>query len=711
MKPQTIEIAALGRSLFPGMLYDCRRDSFIPGVTLWDKASLSKDLDVHHQPKTDLKFSASDSLQDKASFLNVSASLKASFLSGLVEVGGSARYLCDKKTSEHQSRFTMQYSQTTRFEQLTMNQLGKITYPEVFEKKMATHVITAVLYGAQAFMVFEKTASENEDKQEVEGNLSVMVKKIPSFCSEGEGAVKMNENEKKMAENISCIFYGDYQLEEVPTTYTEVLQLYKKLPSLLREREKDAVPVKVWLYPLSFLVSTAAKVEKEINIILISQVEGLLEKLESVQRRCSDLVQNRTVNDFQVVKERLQIFQDVLQNFVELLQQALSRILPAIRGGEANDDKLADILCIQDKSPFKVNKLRQWLENAQSEVHLLTSYTKELSDVPVITSIAQFNDILFDPMVDTVVCFAFTSVKYRDPYLSTLKEFLTADLFEKLPEVPKSSVQNTSSWFSDPEISAKMKENFSLFRSFSKANKDQKKTRFVIAPVSDPSNPGISIRLYRQGRIATDHFQPVSKPPAPSVDIQNNNVVLKLQKSPTGVTVRYRLEYRVAQSDASEDDGEAWETTYTPDTQETFTLTGLQLANQYRIRYRAVSDVGESEATESVLFFYQGKVTVTVDRSWSQHYQRPLTGGLKAGQALFFQGVVSADPSRFAIDLETSQNDIVFHFNPRFKTCSVVLNSLRQGNWGTEEWTSGRPFVKGEAFDMFMVVRPECYEV
>ncbi|XDV39473.1 hypothetical protein PO909_008717, partial [Leuciscus waleckii] len=27
---QTIEVAALGRPLFPGMLYDCRKDTFIP---------------------------------------------------------------------------------------------------------------------------------------------------------------------------------------------------------------------------------------------------------------------------------------------------------------------------------------------------------------------------------------------------------------------------------------------------------------------------------------------------------------------------------------------------------------------------------------------------------------------------------------------------------------------------------------------------------
>uniref|UniRef100_A0A3B4BZV5 Fibronectin type-III domain-containing protein n=1 Tax=Pygocentrus nattereri TaxID=42514 RepID=A0A3B4BZV5_PYGNA len=610
MKP--IEMAALGRSLYPGTLYDCRRDSFIPGVTLWDKASLTQDLEVHRRPCTDLKFSASDSLSEKASLLDVSASLKGSFLGGLVEVGGSAKYLRDQKTSAHQSRVTLQYSQTTRFEHLTMTQLGNITYPEVFEEKTATHVVTAVLYGAQAFMVFDKTFSENEDKQEVEGHLNVMVKKIPLLSIEGEGDLKMNDKEKEMAEHISCTFYGDCVLEENPTTYMEALQLYKKLPSLLRQREDDAVPVKVWLYPLALLDKKAAKLEREIGATLISKVETVLEELGEAERKCNDLVKNRTVSDFQDVKDRLQIFQQSFGEYKVLFQKALYRIFPAIRSGEVNDQALTDILLIHGKSLFQANMLRKWLENVQSEIDLLNSYTRELSDVPVITSSGQFSSILLNPNVDTVVCFSFTSLKYEDPYLSAITEFLRVNEFEKLSAIPKSSHQDIQAWFSNPEISEKMRENLFLFKSFSEANKDKNKTRFVIASVSDSTNPGTSIHLYGKGKMLDSSFQPVSKPPAPSIDIQDRNVILKLQKSSTGLTVRYRVEHKAALTDVSDVDAVDWEFTDTPDAQETFTLPGLQLANQYWVRYRAVSDVGVSEASDSVPFSLQDKVSATV---------------------------------------------------------------------------------------------------
>ncbi|KAL7845631.1 hypothetical protein AOLI_G00238230 [Acnodon oligacanthus] len=54
-----------------------------------------------------------------------------------------------------------------------MAELGKIIYPQVFDQRTASHVVTAVLYGAQTFMVFDRTAADYDDKQKVEGNLQV----------------------------------------------------------------------------------------------------------------------------------------------------------------------------------------------------------------------------------------------------------------------------------------------------------------------------------------------------------------------------------------------------------------------------------------------------------------------------------------------------------------------------------------------------------
>ncbi|KAK8378025.1 hypothetical protein O3P69_018749 [Scylla paramamosain] len=149
-----LSIAALGRSFRLGMLYDSRTETLVPGITLWDEATL-KNRTEQQQQTSEFHVRCSDSLDDKASALDVAASLKLSILGGLLQAEGAAKYLDNRKTSEHQERVTLQYKCTTRVESMTMEQLGqgKIEHPEVFDHGTATHVVTSIVYGAQAFFI------------------------------------------------------------------------------------------------------------------------------------------------------------------------------------------------------------------------------------------------------------------------------------------------------------------------------------------------------------------------------------------------------------------------------------------------------------------------------------------------------------------------------------------------------------------------------
>lgn len=170
-----------------------------------------------------------------------------------------------------------------------MSQLGQFIYPEVFDKKTATHVVTAVQYGAQALMVFDRTFSEDENKQEIEGELNIMVKNIPSFSIDAEASGSMKEHEKKKAEKITCIFHGDVLLEENPTTYMESIEIYKKLRILLKENPQNMVPIKVWLHPLHLLENKAARLDRKMTTSLISDADHIIKELGEAERTHNDL--------------------------------------------------------------------------------------------------------------------------------------------------------------------------------------------------------------------------------------------------------------------------------------------------------------------------------------------------------------------------------------------------------------------------------------
>ncbi|CAL1586880.1 unnamed protein product [Knipowitschia caucasica] len=110
------------------------------GITLWDLEELHNDMREMAQPNSTFEIISSESISEKSSSLGVEASLKASFLFGLVQVEGSAKYLNDTKTSKQQARVTLQYKTTTHFKELTMNHLGQgnMKHQYVFDKGLAT---------------------------------------------------------------------------------------------------------------------------------------------------------------------------------------------------------------------------------------------------------------------------------------------------------------------------------------------------------------------------------------------------------------------------------------------------------------------------------------------------------------------------------------------------------------------------------------------
>ncbi|XP_065442501.1 uncharacterized protein LOC101935999 isoform X3 [Chrysemys picta bellii] len=596
----TIEMPALGRPFQLGMLYDCRKDSLITGITLWGLEQLLKDVNTKPQPWTNYEIIASDTIEDKASALNVTASLKASFLGGLIEVSGSAKYLNDTKKSKQQARVTLQYSATTKFEHLTMSHLGpkNVSYPAVFDQGTATHVVTAVLYGAQAFFVFDREVSSSENVREIEGKLQIAIKKIPLFSVEGEGAVKMDDKEKLNAENFNCKFHGDFALERNPTNFQDAMKIYSTLPKLLGASGEKAVPVRVWLYPLTKLDSRAARLVREISLTLISDAQTAMEELAELNMRCNDMVKNPIATSFPEIKRKIEQFRDLCKQHRQTFQKQLAGLLPLIRGGGEEEGALVDILSCKNQSPFNTQRLSEFLDTKEKEMDYVNSYLRILSNVGVVSSQSELREIVLDPELDFIVSFTFTSLREEEPYLSDLKQWLQTQFIKEthdpasassVAEKPKSKV-----WFEEKEIYQKARKSAKSLSHFVRVNKSNGKTRFIVASVPDKDNPGTAIYLYEDGDLVSTNFEPPSKPLRPLMDgIRHDRVQLTFKPAAYGRAAisGYRAEYRIAGQ-------ENWTAVTVNNTQVTFTVTGLRANTEYQFRYAAVSKPGLSESSD-----------------------------------------------------------------------------------------------------------------
>ncbi|XP_039592057.1 uncharacterized protein LOC120515271 [Polypterus senegalus] len=579
-----LEMAALGRPFQVGMLYDCRSDSLIPGVTLWDFENLKKDLNIKPQKNTKFKIITSDSLDEKSSILNVTASLKASFLCGLIEVGGSAKYLNDTKSSKRQSRVTLHYHMTTRMEQLTMSHLGsqKVDYPEVFQQKSATHVVTAVLYGAQAFFVFDQNSSKEEQNQDITGQLEILIKKFISV--DGKGDLKMTDADKKIADHLNCTFYGDFALHQNPTSYQDAMEIYTNLPNKLGKDDELAVPIQVWLYPLKNLNSQAAQLVQEISVALVSKSQEVLEEINEHIMRCNDIVKDGVVDNFPIIKENAEQFKSMLNQYKCIFQKDLARVLPNIRGGSANEEHLADILKKKEESPFSKCAITTWLNKREKEISMLTNVFNQIKEMKLDIVINGLDTLVYNNNIKNIVCLTFTSLHVCQSYISVMKRYLQA---------PSCQSSDHLSEPSEELIIQNFRKYSQQFIEFAEINQNSKTTRFLVHSIPDEESPGVTIYLYKSGSLISHKFQLPCKPEPLVADSRtDNSVTLKLQVQKSD-SEGHRVEYKLPED-------KEWKTVDTTGTLEQVTITKLLPDTTYQFRHRAVCQVGVSQVSDTI---------------------------------------------------------------------------------------------------------------
>ncbi|XP_070600295.1 uncharacterized protein [Erythrolamprus reginae] len=589
-----IEIPALGRPFQLGMLYDCRNDSLIPGVTLWDYSSLQKDLTIKPQPKTESEIIASDSIDDKASALDISASLKASFLGGLIEVGGSAKYLRDTKKSKQQARVTVQYKTTTKYEQLTMSHLGiqNVSYPAVFDHGTATHVVTAILYGAQAFFVFDREVSSTETVQNIQGGLQIAIKCVISIT--GEAEVKMTEKDKENAMKFSCKFHGDFSLEKNPVTFQDAMKVYETLPKLLGEDGEKAVPMKVWLYPLTKLDTKAAKMVREISLTLIFDAEKTLEGLNEIQMQSNDLMKNPICDTFPEIKMKIQQFKDLCKQHRQIFQKKLAGLLPSIRGGGHAEGTLVDILMSINQSPFNSQRLHEFLVTKKREMNFIKSYLTILNDLEVISSQNKVDEIVLNPQNRYVVSFMFTSLYKKEPFLLSLQDWLQEQFLQESVKSTNSGQEEDMAWFEDKEWTRNARQAANSIKGFFSINQSNKNVCFLVASLTDVDTPGASTYLYEDGELVSKNFELPLKPlPFLISELRHNSIQLKFQPAEYGKTTisNYLVEYKMVGE-------ENWKIVMTEDAKEMFLLKDLPPNTEYQFQYTPCCKPGLSKSSD-----------------------------------------------------------------------------------------------------------------
>ncbi|CAG0885349.1 unnamed protein product [Darwinula stevensoni] len=539
MECESLQLTCLGRPFQLGTLYDRRSDTIVAGMTLWNMTALEKNITESQLSSCYSEIIAEDSISEKTSALDIDASLKLSFLGGLVEVSGSGKYLDDRKSSSKQARIVLQFKSKSCFKGLTMEQLGTdgIEHPEVFEKDIATHVVTRIEYGADAFFVFDREVSSNETVRDVEGKLNVAFEKIKGLPIKGEATAKVKEQEKLETYQLRCKYYGDILLEKNPTTFEEGLQIFQELPA---RSKKENVPKCVHLFPLHKLNNRAIRLIKEIRVGIVQDVEEILESLHAVKVKANDLDKSKVCDHFWGVRTQLKIFRSLVDEFKAKFQKKISSIFKAVRACRAEEVSLSKIVEQTIASPFNNEILSVWLTGKDVDIKTLEKYLEFFEEVPVAFAPGDFCIITKDPKITCAICFAFGVGPKTEPFLERMSTYL------KEEGLDSSSLgrETPQFWFDDQEIMQAMQVDTINFLDFFKANKSKCNLKFFVTEMQ-LENASHEIFLYESG--VRSRFVPPGIPGAPkALEVTKDTIQLSWEPPCHGLEFveGYQVSYR-----------------------------------------------------------------------------------------------------------------------------------------------------------------------
>ncbi|KAG9261560.1 verrucotoxin subunit beta-like [Astyanax mexicanus] len=593
-----VEVAAMGRPFQLGMAYDLRKHTLIPGLTLWNHEKLQDKISISDQYDTKFNLHSSDKSEDETSNLKVNGSLKIAAKLGIVEFSGSGSYFTNNVKSDKRAKLTLGYHTTTKFKQLSMDHLTDVSYLSDLEETGATHVTVGILYGADAYFVFEKELKSDENKQEMEGVLTLKILNIPIFNVklECEGSGEKKDSKTVKSDEIRCTFYGDFKLNTNPCTLEESLEVYKKLPDMLGENGEHAVPLQVWLYPLSKIPKAEHPSDcliRELSDSLITRLSHAIDRLNLVEGKLIDLISDESTKSFVSFLNKLQDMKQKFSHYKADIMTKLAHLLPLIRGYKSEESDLEDLLKRHDDSVFNSTAMDQWLEYRKMELDVLRTFLRQLREVGVNLN-EDLHILLSDADIKNVVSFTFTSLEEPDEFLSQLSD---SDEEGKAAEI--------KTWLTRGIIKS-MRKKTVLFKDLKKSN-NSKSTKFTVSArsnpiISNPSatagsehhrlHPGACIMLYEDGSDEAICFCPPAKPVfSATYDINHSSITVRLSPA-CAATSKRTLEFKPRTK-------ENWKKLFIH--QDEVKLTELESDNEYEIRCSAMGILQDLPVTSDII--------------------------------------------------------------------------------------------------------------
>ncbi|KAI2625315.1 hypothetical protein GGS26DRAFT_197102 [Hypomontagnella submonticulosa] len=295
-----MERAALGRGGSLGRLYDVRTDRLL-SQSLLKAAAPATAVEVVETHHTNYELALSDTLQEKFSKLHISGDVSASFLSGLFEVSGSAKYLSTAKTSSRVQCASAICHILTKHETLVLGSdaLKAALDLDALTDTDATHVITGIHWGGTSVVTVEGASSVSEGEINTSAGLSVPGT-IAGVLISANASAELDAKTKEQASSFKFTINADISVGgRLPTDFEGVVQFLQTVPEALKSSNNGkGVPLRYDLVPIKDLAKKYQLEMQEDAIIAavnqdcLSQFVELFQQIHEVRQQLNDYLKD-----------------------------------------------------------------------------------------------------------------------------------------------------------------------------------------------------------------------------------------------------------------------------------------------------------------------------------------------------------------------------------------------------------------------------------
>ena len=350
---------------------------------------------------TTVQAGADLTLEAKAALLDIDADLFVRALVVPSAADGSLGLLAETPGTPETVESCLVARVHTVTQELTEDFLSSATPAIIAAEGLATHVVTALTYGASATVCLAYDRQPTDSLSAIKAALTALLAS-PVVATDSHAYVNATGVNATILAAIRVSVHADVAFFFIPVSVEESIAAVKTLTTSVTKGGGRGIPLLATLAPLCrWHPDLPSPLATPLAVTAVDELSELFDAYADVHAYATSLIARARSVPFSRGAIDIGSLLDLLETFLDSFRARILLALPDVRAGTVS---LRSFITAVDSTPFRPTALLDWLERKDAELTAIESYATDVGDAVVrVETFVQIVATLTDPAVHTVL--------------------------------------------------------------------------------------------------------------------------------------------------------------------------------------------------------------------------------------------------------------------------------------------------------------------